>query len=219
MSKRDVLWVLAAVALTGCSSISEAKRMKEVTVELSSVTLADNCAPVPPAPPAPPAKPAPGQPAAPSRVAQDPARPGTPAAVSVADPRCASTGCGRHCEQTSMQLSIKAEPGAKPTTIKVKKVELLDDKGKLLEVLTAREPTQWAQDGKYVVWDQALAADQTVKASYALTAPSWDKLTNGRWNAHARTFQLRVTVTVGSGDITVDKQAITAARLPPAVPT
>jgi hypothetical protein len=215
MTRRDVFRVLAVIALAGCSSTSQAKVPGEITVELSSVTLGDDCAPVTP----PASKPAPAQPA---KIAKtSPATPASPSVVAPGDAaaRCAGPSCGRHCDQTSMQLAIQTQPGTKPTTLKVKRVELLDDKGKLLEVLTAREPTQWAKDGKYVAWDQTLGGNQHVQASYALTAPSWNKLTNGRWNAHSKTFQLRVTVTVGTGDRTVEKQSITAARLPPAVPT
>ena len=54
---------------------------------------------------------------------------------------------------------------------------------------------------------------------YDLTAPDWNKLTNGRWNAHSKTFQVRVVVEIGGNNKTVTKQAITAARLPPPVPT
>ncbi len=214
MTRRRVFWMFAAVALASCTS-SLAKAPDEVTIELSSVTLGDDCAPVPAPKPAPPA----------TKVAQAPAPAKTPATPSVVAPsdspaaRCAGPNCGRgRCDQTSMQLAIVTQAGMKPTTFKITKVELLDEKGKLLETLTSRDPSQW-KDAKYVTWDQTLAANQTLKASYALTAPSWDKLTNGRWNAHSRTFQLRVTMTVGSGTRTVEKQAITAARLPPAVPT
>ena len=37
--------------------------------------------------------------------------------------------------------------------------------------------------------------------------------------AHEKTFQLRVTVAIGAGSHTVEKQSITPARLPPPVPT
>ncbi len=219
MTRRHMLWVLAAAALAGCG-ISEAKGGNEVTIDLSAVTLGDDCGPPPPPPPV-------QQPVAPAKLARRPATPGVvapseapfdaaaPAARCAPGVRC---GGGGGCNQTSMQLSITAAAGTKPTTVKVSKVELLDAKGKVLEVLTAREPTRWL-DGTYAAWDQTLDAKQHVKASYALAAPNWTKHTNGRWNAHSKTFQLRVTMSVGTGTRTVMKQAITAARLPPAVPT
>ncbi len=114
-----------------------------------------------------------------------------------------------------MQLMIKS---ASATTIKVTKVELLDDKGKLLQVLTSRAPKQWS-DPKYVTWDEKVAGGQKVQAMYDLSMPNWDKLTNGRWSAHEKSFQLRVTVAVGGANKTVEKQSITPVRLPPPVPT
>jgi hypothetical protein len=194
--------MLAAIA--ACAS-SEAKVPIDVAVELSAVTLADECGRPPP--PAvkfaqPPGKPAPSTPAV---------------AARCAGPNCNFRGS---CEQTSMQLAIHSQPGTKPTVLKVKKVELLDTKGNVLEVLTARDPSVWNDgDAKYVAWDQTIGADATLKTMYALSSPSWDKLTNGRYNAHNKTFQLRVTVTIGTGTRTIEKQAITPARLSPPVPT
>jgi hypothetical protein len=211
MQRRPVLWILAATVLASCATVSEAKAPEDVTIELAAVTLGDDCpAPAPASVPV-------NAPASPAVVATPSDAPAPGKASPAA--RCAGPSCGRmRCDQTSMQLTIATQPATKPTTIKGSKVELLDDKGKVLEVLTAREPTRWDTD-KYVTWDEALAPRQSVKASYALSAPSWDKLTNGRWNAHTRTFQLRVTVTIGTGTRTVQRQSITAARLPPAVPT
>jgi hypothetical protein len=201
-------WMMAAslAALAACAA-SEAAPGTDVSVSLASVTLADDCpSRTPPAPAQPPA-------AAPARRA-----PSTPGVAAPSD--CGSPSCDvpRHCEQTSMQLSVRAPAGAKPTTIRIKKVELLDPKGKLLQVLAVREAARWTDRG-YVAWDQTIRAAETVAASYALEAPSWDKLTNGRYNAHSKTFQLRVTVTVGTANRTVEKQSITPAMLPPPVPT
>ncbi len=133
---------------------------------------------------------------------------------------CASPGCGRGrgCDQTSMQLALKTKAGVKATQIRIKKVELLDPKGKLLEVLTASDPSRW--DSKaYVPWDQAIGASQTLQTSYVLSSPNWDKLTGSRWEAHTKKFQLRVTVTVGTADRKVEKTSIVPAMLPPPVPT
>ncbi|HEU0035039.1 MAG TPA: hypothetical protein VFQ53_30645 [Kofleriaceae bacterium] len=189
MMKSWVVLVLCLAAVA-CTS-SDAKVPNEITVELAAVTLGDDCAPP---------------------------KPATPAAV--APSRCAGPNCGRRCDQTSMQLAIRAQPGVKHTTLAIKKVELLDDKGKLLQELAAREGTVWNDaKGAYVAWDQTIDASANLKTMYALAAPNWDKLTNGRWHAHEKTFQLRVTVVIGSGTRTVEKQAITPTRLPPAVPT
>ena len=195
-------WLLL-VALAGCAPV-DANPTKDITVELSAVTLGDDCAVVPSNP----------KPAKPSRAA--------PAAPSVRAPAdCDVGGCGHHsrCDQTTMQLAIKTPAGSKPTTIKIKKVELLDNKGKVLEVLTSKLPSKWDGSSSYIVWNEQVAAGESVKAMYSLNAPNWNKLTNGRWNAHSKTFQLRVTVTIGSESKTVEKQSITPTQLPPAVPT
>lgn len=117
-----------------------------------------------------------------------------------------------------MQLALRASPGAGPSAVKIKKVELLDNRGKFLAVLDARTPMRW--DGaSYVEWRESVDAGQKLNASYLLSSPNWDALTAGRWSAHTKTFQLRVTVAIASSDRTVDKRSITPAMLEPSVPT
>jgi hypothetical protein len=194
---------LFLIALAACAAGNADTGGKSIAVELSAVTLADDCAPPPP----PPATKVPGSPAVPSKTAPQDA----PAAA-----RCAGPNCGRsRCDQTSMQLMITS---AQATTIQVTKVELLDDKGKLLQVLTSRDPKKWS-DPKYVAWDEKVAAGGKVQAMYDLSMPDWGKVANGRWRAHEKTFQLRVTVAVGGANKTALKQSITPVRLPPPVPT
>jgi hypothetical protein len=205
-----MLRALLLLAVVGCGQSAAEAPKPDVTVELAAVTLGDDCVPVPPPATKTPAKPA-----------KPPASPAQPRAIpSPAD--CGGPNCGpvgQQCEQTSMQLAITTPAGFAATTVTIKRVELLDPKGKVLEVLSARVPQKWTPDGTYAAWDEKLGAGATVRAMYALTAPNWDKLTNGRWNAHTKTFQLRVTVAIGTASKTVEKQAITAARIPPAVPT
>jgi hypothetical protein len=203
-------------ALASCA-ISEAKNPSDVDVQLASVTLADDC-PTPPPPPAQPqqqpgqgfAKPPPGA----DTNAKEARRP--------AQGSCAQPGpCGsprQRCEPTSMQLSLTSR-SATSTTIKIKRVELLDNNGKVLEVLTSSVPTQWAAKGGYVQWDESIAPNGSVKVSYRLNSPNWAKLTGGRMKAHTYTFQLRVTVTIGNENRTVEKQQITPARIAPMVVT
>lgn len=179
----------------------------DIRVELAAVTLADDCAPPAPSPP-------PAKPARPAKAA----KPASPPVLQSQQPGVVAEPASRHCEQTSMQLGITAPAGTKPTTIQIKKVELLDAKGKLLEVLAARNPTRFV-DQAYAPWDEHVGAGEKVSAMYALTAPNWDKLTGGRWNAHEKAFQLRVTFSIGSARKTIDKQSITPVRLPPPVPT
>lgn len=199
---------LLFIAFAACS-ISDAKVPSEIKVEISSVTLASNCPVATPPPPPPTTKFA-----KPPGVAQE----------RVARGSCAGPGpCGGgrrgRCEPTSMQLAITAQAGVKPTTIKIKRVELLDAKGRVLETLTASAPMRWTDQGVYAAWDQGLDARDAIKASYTLTAPDWNKHSGGKMNAQAQVFQLRVTVTIGNSDRTIEKTSITPARIEPMVVT
>ncbi|HEY5933245.1 MAG TPA: hypothetical protein VIU61_01345 [Kofleriaceae bacterium] len=192
---------LAYLLLAGCWSTSQPETTKPVTatdvgVELAAVTLADDCGDQTPA-----------------------AAPATPALVAPAD-SCDGPGCGslRHeCEQTSMQLAFKASGGEKSTQVRVKRVELLDAQGGVLGELKARGAKRWTND-HYVAWNQTLAPSEEVSATYSLASPDYEAF-GGRWSAHEKTFQLRVTIEVGDRERVVEKQSITPAMLEPAVPT
>jgi len=123
----------------------------------------------------------------------------------------------RACDQTSMQLSIKASADGSATRITVKKVELFDDKGVKIGTLTARSPTIWTKDGTYKAWDQAIAPGQVLSVSYALSQPAWGAITDRR----NRTYVLKAVVTVGAGDQVVKRDVHIAAptSLPPGVKT
>jgi hypothetical protein len=204
---------ILCLALAACAP-SDAKSADDYSVTLSSVNLGADCW-APPAPSQAPAKPAaPAEAAAPRKV------PATPPASSVempADAAAPARAHPRHCDQTSMQILIKAAAGLKNAPVKVKKVELLDAKGKLIEELTARDAQKWETD-KYGAWDQSVDGGKSYQVMYPLTAPSWHKV-GGRMNAHEKSFQLRVTLSIGAGSHTVEKQSIVPARLPPPVPT
>jgi hypothetical protein len=199
---------MVLLVIAGCAK-SDATPNQEVAVELAAVTLADDCG-LNPALPAPKIK----ADADEGKRAPDAKRkPGSD------DLDCGGMGCGRGaCEQTSIQLSIKATATAKPTTIKVKKVELLDDKGKLLETLTAKQPSRWNAK-KYIAWNESVAAGETLATSYLVSSPNWNKLTNGRRNAHTKKFQVRVTLAVGTQSRTFEKQVTAPAMVEPDVDT
>jgi hypothetical protein len=208
---------LFLIAVAACAT-SEAKTADDLTVSLASVTLADQCPTAKPPPPPPPsfAKPPPAN--APARSQTKDAARGPAARGSCAGPgQCG--GPRRHCEQTSMQLSFTPSAGFKGSVVKIKRVELLDAKGKLLQQLTPSAPMQWsAAAGAYAAWDQKLGGD-VIRATYKLSSPDWNKLTGGRMNAPGHTFQLRVIVNVGSSDRTVEKTSIVPARVAPMVVT
>jgi hypothetical protein len=182
----------------------------DVLVELAAVTLADDCGGTLRGPP-PPVQVASAE--SPRRAIARPADEAPAAASCAQGADCSSRR--RACEQTSMQLAIRAS--GQPATIAVKKVELLDDKGTVLGELAATGAMRWTHD-KYEAWDQQLAASQSVSASYALAAPPYDKM-GGRWAAHDKQFQLRVTVVVAGKERTIEKKALAPTMLEPAVPT
>ena len=121
------------------------------------------------------------------------------------------------CEQTSMQLAVTGAAGTQPIQIRVKRVELFDDKGALIGQLSPRTPTVWSQDGTYRPWDQLVPPAQALSVSYALSEPPWGAVTE-RWN---RTYVLRATITVGATDQTIQRDVHVAApaSLPPDVET
>ena len=202
MSKPSLLLLAVAGCWSSSQSIAIEPGAPDVTVELAAVTLGDDCGANPRLPP----------PVA--------AKPGIRAPAEAPADWCESCDYRPHCDQTSMQLSLRASgpEGTSSTTVKIKRIELLDSDGDFLALLSARAPTRW--DGaSYTAWNQTVDAGQTLAASYSLSSPNWEKLTGGRWQAHTKSFQLRVTLTVGSKNRTVDKQSITPAMLEPAVPT
>lgn len=217
----------AFVALIGCSSKSSApgsggkvvdppKPTAELRVELASVTLADQCGGALPPPVVVKTADAstPKKAAPPSEMAMEPAR-RAPAAACPVNQDCGG-GHRQACEQTSMQLSFTSTH-AQPSKVEVKKIELLDDGGKLIGELTAQPAMRWGTD-KYEPWDQSVPAGETVSATYALSSLPYDKM-GGRHGAHDRKFQLRVTFAVGGKDQVVEKKAIAPTMLEPAVPT
>ncbi|MEJ7598609.1 MAG: hypothetical protein WKG01_11930 [Kofleriaceae bacterium] len=176
-----------------------------ITVDLTSVTLADACGGT--APLAPPAQ---------AKRRPEPAA-GAPSRNDAARSRGARAAA-RRCEQTSMQLTVTSPKGAKPTTLKIKKVELFDDAGKSLGVLAASSPTRWSAKGAYQAWDQKLGGGEQASVSYVLAQPKWDHIAN-RWN---RSYTLKVTATVGSDDQALQKAVHVSSpptSLPPNVRT
>lgn len=185
------------VMLAACGS-SAAGPADDVMVSLASVTLGEDCGGTLPAP------------AATTPDAQDRKR----APKSDSD---ALVSGNEGCAQTSMQLSVTTPPKLAATAIKIKKVELLDDKGKLLETLTASKASKWA--GKaYVPWNESVAANEKLVASYLLTTPNWSKV-GGRRAATSKKFQLRVTLNIGGKDKAIDRKVTAAAFMDPQIDT
>lgn len=140
------------VALIACRSAhagAPPPAAASVTVEIAAATLASDCD-----------KGAARAPSQQKRAAD------TAGGAPASDERIATA-----CEQTSMQLSVHSSKGGTPTSLKVKRVELFDDTGASLGVLTPRSPTLWSSDGTYRPWDQTVKPDQKLSVSYRLSAP------------------------------------------------
>lgn len=188
----------------------------KIDVALAGVTLADDCPDgVKTKPVAPPAAASSG-----TEVTSAPATSVTPPSAG-ACAKGANCGIAFHrqaCEQTSMQLSLRTSGLPAGARVQVKRVELLDTSGKLVGNLATRAPARWDGSG-YVAWDETVNGTAELATSYKLAAPDWQTIANGKWNAHTLQFQLRVTVTVGTVERTIEKQAITPAMLEPPVAT
>jgi hypothetical protein len=162
-----------------------ARPKSSVTVALSSVTLAEDCS---------------------DAVASTQPAPNGGVRVRIVAPRC---------QQTTMQLSIHGNGSTRPTKIRIKKVELLDARGKSLGQLDVRAPTRFDDAGMYVPWNQSLGPNETLAAAYSLTAPDWSAIPGGRYGDANKSFQVRVTVSIGSEERVINKQILTQTFIEP----
>lgn len=115
--------------------------------------------------------------------------------------RCASNGaglfdgCGSLCRQSSMQIQLRAT-GDGIAAVRVARVRLLDARtGTFLQDLTARGPQAWRDPGGYVAWDGNITAPQTLRTSFALSAPNWYAITPSR-EQYSRSYRVEVTLEV-----------------------
>lgn len=201
---------MIVLALAGCTKVPGTESVDDrgrqgvvapqpksptATVTLMSVTFGDDCGGTPPADaPARPAKAAP-----PSAVAQEIARP--------------SDAPARYrCEQTSMQLSIAARNDA---SVKIKSVEVFDEKGTSLGALTTSKPTRWSdKSSMYEAWDEKVTAGQTASVSYVLSQPNFVN----RWDSHDRMYTVKVTASVGGIEQALQSTVMVVAQ-PAPMPT
>lgn len=210
--------LIAFALLAGCDKGASNETLKNgpspnpalapaATVTLTSVAFADDCGGTPPS--SPPAMPAQEVDAPAKR-----AKPATtsPSAPSVVAERPADSMERRRCEQTSMQLAITA---SKDTEVAVKSVEVFDEKGASVGVLTASKPTRWSTDqSAYQDWDGKVAAGQSAQVSYVLSQPTFV----GPYEERDRTYTVKVIASVGGLDQPLQTSVMVVAR-PPAVPT
>lgn len=161
-------------------------------VELTAVTLADDCGGSTPRPP----------------VRGVTASKSSEMDADEAPAAGARARGARRCEQTSMQLAIIVPSGTSATKIRVKSVKLFDDAGTLVGTLTASKPTVWStKTSTYEAWNEAVAASGTLNVSYVLSQPAWSRVKD-RWN---KTFTLKVVVSVGGVDQATQKDVTASA--------
>jgi len=102
--------------------------------------------------------------------------------------------CTPTCQQSNVQLALDAGSGSAPAKIKIVSVTLNDAAdGTQVDELTTSNPQQWTGGG-YTAWDQSLAPNTQLKASYSLSAPSWSTI--GASTSYQRKFRLIVTLDV-----------------------
>ncbi len=197
--------VAVLVAAAACGSTSEPGTTPKpqpsgakVDVAIASVTLADDCGGGPTTMP-----PISVETSAHSSTEQASAKMAAGASLSQAYG-------DRACEQSSVQLRV-ANGSDASSTIAIQKVELIDEHGEKVADLTARAPSRWADD-TYQAWDQQVAPSETLQVSYALNAPHVQR---------GATYTVRVTVTTGDGERTIEHEAMLEAEasLPPGAVT
>ena len=160
----------------------------QVTATVTAVTLADDCAH-----------------ADASAVKPSAERAAPSVAQGAVAGDCAGPNCGMPCQQTTMQLTLDAAAGSAPTTVKIVRVELTEKGGGSLGVMQSRDPMLFAEaEGNYKTWDGAISAGNKLQVMYALGSPDWGKV-GGRWNAMNKTFVLKVTLSIGGAESTVEK--------------
>ncbi len=184
-----------------------------VTVEIASVTLGEDCdatgaraAPPPPASVPRGESPIPG---AAGAAAAERAGPGGAGAMAKrARPAC---------EQTSVQLSLRAGPGAASPSIEIRQVRLTDASGVVLGSLVPRAPMVWSPEGAYVPWNQVIEPGQALSVGYSLSAPDWGKIPD----RYSKRYVIELVVAVGGQEQSVTREVRVSAPtiLPPNVAT
>ena len=113
------------------------------------------------------------------------------------------------CEQSRVQLLLRASAGDTPAHIELVSVRLNEAGSKReLSQLMARNPQQWSTpSNRYVPWDLTLSPGQELRTSFDLTAPNWTAIGGGNpWNTMGMHFTLSVTLRIDGHERAVDFQ-------------
>ena len=108
-------------------------------------------------------------------------------------------GCGGLCRQTSMQLLFVADSGTGSADVAVTRVRLLDDTtGAPAATLSSRDPQAWNDlRSRYETWDETVNYGASTRAMYKLSSPDWNSVGTATDRfAYQRRFVLEVTVTI-----------------------
>jgi hypothetical protein len=115
--------------------------------------------------------------------------------------------CPSFCRQSNLQLSLVStqQAGAK---VEVRAVRLLDKAtGAVLDTLTAKNPQQWT-GAAYAPWDQIVGGGVTLKVTFDLSAPDWNKVTGGNGaRSYGATYRVQVDLAVDGAVHTLEVEA------------
>jgi hypothetical protein len=134
---------LTALPLTACLAAHQTESLS-VEASLSSVTLAQDCAP-------------------PS------AERGGAFAGDCAE---GSESCGGWCTQSSLQIHLVASDEGEEVPFEIVSVRVLDSEAHLVGALSTRNARLFADDG-YTTWDETIAPSETLDVTYDTSAPDW----------------------------------------------
>jgi len=200
MATSSLSLVVAVALAAGCDA--GARAPTAATVTLTSVAFADDCGGTPPSQ-------APIVPATPAAAAKRDAAAKPDPAATAEEREARSVHAARRCEQTSMQLSIAARTA---TVVRVKSVEVFDERGRSLGVLSSRAPTRWSDaHASYRPWDETVGAGQTALVSYVLQQPSFVS----HYDERDRTYTVKVLASVGGVDQPLQTTVMVVARPAP----
>ena len=118
-----------------------------------------------------------------------------------------SGGFEQPCTQSAMQLAIDSDVEG---PFVVDAVRLLGADGKPVATLQPRRPSKWV-DGAYKPWDERVAKDTDLKASYKLSIPAWHEVDEklGGGSSVGKMFLLEIDVSVNG-----QKQTIRSSSFP-----
>jgi hypothetical protein len=209
---RSIGYLALALALTGaCTKATSTKEappnepgvgprpVASAKIVLTSVAFADDCGGAPPV----------HAPVTTATASSERNEPASTRARLPGEQEMAAKEQARRCEQTSMQLSIAA---GTDVDVRVKSVEVLDEKGTSLGSLVSSRPTRWSDaQATYQTWDGKVVSGQTALVSYVLSQPSFISDDQGR----DRTYTVKVVASVGGVDQPLQTTVMVVARPAP----